>query len=717
MGAQRIDLTRTFNMVLTLGETIAILVVLHLHYGLVALSTIIASSEFLYIVLSFAASRKVLPQVRIRLSNFTKSTYPELAHFAGSYQLLNLLEVGYQSIWPIVLLKSFGPEAAGISALALRIVSATMIGMDAFCTPVQAGAAKVFASEQGERVRSFLAKAFKVTLLVSVLPLTLIAVVGAQIIHAWTGQTGPLFASAVNWTALTNFFRALLALEVILYRSAGNALRDNILQVLRIIAALSMALFAKKLGFVGVLAGMSMIEFAGAVFMFYVLSHAFQELSLRMIWKDAARVTAAAAAIVGLGVVCGWVVLPLHLTDRMAVTVRLGQVAVGCLIAAWPALWLTGAVSPDEWRTIFQAVLPGKELPAVAEPALSNFRRELMTEKQLYGDHLVSVVIPTYNRTQQTFTAVESVLAQTYPNLEIIVVDDGSTNGSGEVVQRFVNTKTSDLHPILFFSQPNQGASVARNTGIANARGEYVAFLDSDDIWVPEKLEWQMRALEQFKNECGACFTDARLVNDAGLDVSSFQVHGRHYEQTIGIERDALRTFAESFSGFWVSSLIVRTDLVRQIGGFSADISFVEDRDLHFRLSLATSIAYVNKQLIQTDRNPSPPGSTCRPWDKVEVQFRQQQHLYEKWLRMGTELPLEIRRIIEQDLGALHSHWANWYLENGRYEEARQAVSNAVRHRISLGTTVKWALTWVAPAFASRIAPKTRPIGTGGHAS
>jgi hypothetical protein len=91
--------------------------------------------------------------------------------------------------------------------------------------------------------------------------------------------------------------------------------------------------------------------------------------------------------------------------------------------------------------------------------------------------------------------------------------------------------------------------------------------------------------------------------------------------------------------------------------------------------------------------------------------------MYEKWLRIGPELLPDIRRIIQRNLGALHSHWANWYLENARYDEARQAVSNAVRYKTTLGTTVKWALTWLAPAFARKITPKTRPIGTGGHAS
>lgn len=170
---------------------------------------------------------------------------------------------------------------------------------------------------------------------------------------------------------------------------------------------------------------------------------------------------------------------------------------------------------------------------------------------------LVSVVIPTYNRTQQTIAAIESVAAQTYPELEIIVVDDGSIDGSNEAIQQFINQRKNACHQILYFSQPNQGASIARNAGIAKAQGEYIAFLDSDDLWLPEKLECQVQALQQLKDESGACFTDAHLVNKSGLDVSSFQVHRRHYKESIGIDRNAAKSLAESFSGFWVSSLLV----------------------------------------------------------------------------------------------------------------------------------------------------------------
>src|ERR1017187_5289101 len=128
----------------------------------------------------------------------------------------------------------------------------------------------------------------------------------------------------------------------------------------------------------------------------------------------------------------------------------------------------------------------------------------------------ISVVIPTYNRCQMLMTAIESVLAQTYPAFEMVVVDDGSSDGTGEILQRFIDQRYGrgmQTQPIRYFYQSNQGQSVARNKGVEEARGEWIAFLDSDGLWFSEKLEWQVRAVAQFKNDCGACLTDARLWN------------------------------------------------------------------------------------------------------------------------------------------------------------------------------------------------------------
>ena len=97
----------------------------------------------------------------------------------------------------------------------------------------------------------------------------------------------------------------------------------------------------------------------------------------------------------------------------------------------------------------------------------------------------VSVVIPTYNYGRYLATAIESALAQTFVPLEVIVVDDGSTDDTPQILETFGNR-------IQTIRQLNQGAGAARNTGIAAARGEYVAFLDSDDIWKPRKLQMQI---------------------------------------------------------------------------------------------------------------------------------------------------------------------------------------------------------------------------------
>jgi len=315
---------------------------------------------------------------------------------------------------------------------------------------------------------------------------------------------------------------------------------------------------------------------------------------------------------------------------------------------------------------------------------------------------LVSAVIPTYNRAQPTIEAIQSVLAQTYSNVEILVVDDGSSDGSGELVEQFIRQQQRNGSQLCYLRQSNQGASVARNTGIEKARGTYVAFLDSDDRWLPEKLEWQVRALQQFNDKCGGCFTDARCVDSSGLDASTFGLFGRRYQETIGIDHSALRLLAKSFCGFWISTLLARTDMIRQIGGFNPSVSFCEDRDLYFRLSMITPLAHVDKPLVCCDRNSTPPGSLCRPWDRVDVRLRGQQRMYEDWLGLGDALPADVRKTILQQLRATHCDWANWHLSNERYDTARQEVSRAIRYELTPTMTAKWALTWIAPFLAKK---------------
>jgi glycosyltransferase involved in cell wall biosynthesis len=322
---------------------------------------------------------------------------------------------------------------------------------------------------------------------------------------------------------------------------------------------------------------------------------------------------------------------------------------------------------------------------------------------------LVSVIIPTFNRMRQVEAALRSVLTQTYRKFEVILVDDGSTDGTGEALQKIISADDDGEKRIRYFFQSNQGQSAARNKGTEEARGEWVAFLDSDDVWLPEKLEWQVRAVEQFSGKCCACITDARLVDNLGMDTTAFHESGKHYEEeTLGIEPQALRSLVKCRDPFWVSTLLVRTDVVKQVGRFDLHLGYAEDHDFLFRLSLATSFCYVNRPLALLDRSKSPEGSDCRPWDEVEVRLRGTQSMFEKWLKLDSELPADVRKIVIQSLRHVYSAWANWYLEHERYEEARQAVRKAMKYELTTKLAIKWTVTHVAPSFARRISPKMR---------
>ncbi|MFE7914333.1 glycosyltransferase family 2 protein, partial [Bacillus mobilis] len=114
---------------------------------------------------------------------------------------------------------------------------------------------------------------------------------------------------------------------------------------------------------------------------------------------------------------------------------------------------------------------------------------------------LVSVIVPLYNAEKYIAETMESILNQTYKNIEIVIVDDGSKDQSSSIVKNFKKKYPEQIQYIL---QENQGVSVARNTGIENANGEYISFLDSDDLWHSTKIEKQIESMH--KNNMKACY-------------------------------------------------------------------------------------------------------------------------------------------------------------------------------------------------------------------
>jgi O-antigen/teichoic acid export membrane protein len=367
MGGHRVDLTRKYSTVLTVCEAAVIIGMLHFGYGLLAMTATMGTSELVYIFLCYRVSHHIVPQMHISAANFTTSVFPELFRFAGSYQLVNVRELAYGSILPIAILKLFGAEAAGVFAVAGRVVASALIAQDALVLPILSGGTMVFASGSVAQVRLFLTKSFKATIAAGLFPLAFVAAFGTSIIFVWTGETDPSFRITLGLIALAAFLRAVSRLQLILYRASGRALLDNIRQLLLLAAILVVAYFGRALGFKGVLVGMAGAESLGVAFMFFGIVATLDGFSARAVARDTSRIAIATAMIVGAGALAGAVPVPWGLPERLTATVKLCEIALGSLIAIWPALVLTKPISNAERRTVLALIFGQRPVLAGAE--------------------------------------------------------------------------------------------------------------------------------------------------------------------------------------------------------------------------------------------------------------------------------------------------------------------------------------------------------------
>jgi len=182
---------------------------------------------------------------------------------------------------------------------------------------------------------------------------------------------------------------------------------------------------------------------------------------------------------------------------------------------------------------------------------------------------LVSVIIPTYNKSQYLREAIESVLNQTYKNIEVIVVDDGSTDNTGEIVKLFNDSR------IIYFWQGNKGPASARNTGIKKAQGKYIAFLDSDDLWLKEKLEKQIDFMGK-NPEIGLLGTGCYEITDKGKVIGKKIFPGKNEI----LQRDLIK-----YNPFIQSSIITKREVFDKVGFYDKKFQESEDYELWLRIA------------------------------------------------------------------------------------------------------------------------------------
>jgi O-antigen/teichoic acid export membrane protein len=359
MGGHRIDLARKFTTTFTVAEAVAIVILLHFGYGLFAMAAVMSLSEIGYVLSCYIAARQVVPQIRLSRKYVTASVLHELVRYAGSYQLVNIMEVIYSAIVPVAVLRTFGPESAGAYALAYRLTGSAQMLPDAFILPILSGGAKVYSSGSVQEMTKLLKKSFKVTTGLSLFPLAFIGVFGTTIIYAWIGEVNSSFRLGLVLVCLNSLFYAYSILGLILYRVSGRALLDNFRQILRIAILFTIALFATRLGYYGVLAGLAGAEFFGMIFMLVAISKTFREFHLKSLLPDFLRLAAASALILAVGALAGHLPIPVTGSARFLATVRLAVISTTCLVAAWPMLLLTKALTTGETKALFSVFTPG----------------------------------------------------------------------------------------------------------------------------------------------------------------------------------------------------------------------------------------------------------------------------------------------------------------------------------------------------------------------
>lgn len=204
------------------------------------------------------------------------------------------------------------------------------------------------------------------------------------------------------------------------------------------------------------------------------------------------------------------------------------------------------------------------------------------------AEPLVSVVVPTYNRAGIIGETIENIFQQTYPNIELIIVDDGSTDNTESVLKSYGSR-------VRWAIQKNAGPAAARNRGIAMARGEIVAFQDSDDVWHPTKLARQVSLMERAGPSVVCCLCNS-IVQLPGVEVRSFENAPVSPALDEGVWLNVTEVLATRFILF-NQAIAVRAEVLKRLGGFDESFRLMEDADLALRLSLEGPWSFIREPL------------------------------------------------------------------------------------------------------------------------
>ena len=294
----------------------------------------------------------------------------------------------------------------------------------------------------------------------------------------------------------------------------------------------------------------------------------------------------------------------------------------------------------------------------------------------------ISVIMPAYNSSEFIIEALDSVLGQRYREHEIIVINDGSPD-----TEKFERVITSRLDDIIYIKQRNAGAGIARNTGIENARGEIIAFLDADDVWLPNFLSSQVVFLERHNYDMVYC--DAFLF---GLNPAV----QRTFMETAPSEGEAtFDSILDLRCNVITSGTMARKQAIQEVGMFEKQNVRADDFILWLKMAKnGAKIGYQRKQLLKyRERLDSLSGDSISRVEREHDAFER--------VARDFDLTPEQKAIVSKHLADLEANLAvehgKTFLLNGDFREAETAFRIANRHRESLKLSIVALLTRIAP--------------------
>lgn len=277
-----------------------------------------------------------------------------------------------------------------------------------------------------------------------------------------------------------------------------------------------------------------------------------------------------------------------------------------------------------------------------------------------HKDPLVSTIVPAFNAERYLDLAIDSILSQTYSNIEVLIVDNASTDKTADIINAYGAR-------VRYLREETKGPAAARNRGLAEAQGEYIAFLDSDDLWLPDKTERQVEYLTEHP-EYGVCYSHYEYIDENGELYHN--TWAKHSTQTGVVFEDLLRHELQ----LGIGTMMIRRSSLHEAGNFNEKLITAEDTDLFIRLAKYNQFGYIPGPVA---RYRSHKESLTKQQDVPRGTFKSLDYLVERY----PELHPSMSPIMGYAYAVRHFARGKGAFHKGDYLETRSQSLQALKYR------------------------------------